>query len=144
MPPSSAWMSASTIIMRPPTIQEMIAAGPAAIRPSWAPKSQPEPMIEPTEAHIRPIRPTSRRRDDERRAGAGAGELCTDMPSTSRALSPKVWPDGQTINTLGPATRDRRALDAADLSSRFVALAATPGQRQVHTPLSRTRPDVVL
>src|SRR3954470_10681839 len=97
-------MSASTIIMRPPTIQEMIAAGPEAITASWAPKSQPEPMIEPTEAHIRPISPTSRRSDDERRAGAGAGELCTDIASTSRALSPKVWPDGQTLHTLGPGT----------------------------------------
>ena len=44
---------------------EMIAAGPAAIRPSCAPNSQPEPMIEPTEAHIRPIRPTSRLRANE-------------------------------------------------------------------------------
>ena len=44
----------------PPMTQEMIAAGPAAIRPSWAPNSQPEPMIEPIEAHIRPIRPISR------------------------------------------------------------------------------------
>ena len=67
-------MSASTIIMRPPTIHEIIAAGPAAISPSCAPNSQPDPMIEPTDAHIKPIRPTSRFREVERRAGAGAGD----------------------------------------------------------------------
>ena len=55
-------------------IHEMIAAGPAAISPSCAPNSQPDPMIEPTEAHIKPIRPTSRFREVERRAGAGAGD----------------------------------------------------------------------
>ena len=76
MPPSSAWISASTIIMRPPTTQEMIAAGPAAIRPSCAPNSQPEPMIEPTDAHIRPIRPTSRFSELE---WAGCGFSATDM-----------------------------------------------------------------
>src|SRR5437868_6762059 len=43
-----------------PMIQAKITAGPAAMRPSWAPNSQPEPMIDPIEAHIRPIRPTSR------------------------------------------------------------------------------------
>src|SRR3954451_12069713 len=78
MPPSSAWMSASTIIMRPPTTHEMIAAGPAAISPSCAPNSQPEPMIEPTEAHIRPIRPISRLRANECLGGAGDASA-TDM-----------------------------------------------------------------
>ncbi len=66
MPPSSAWIRASTMIMTPPMTQEMMAAGPAAIRPFWAPKSQPDPMIEPTEAQIRPILPTSRTREVER------------------------------------------------------------------------------
>lgn len=58
-----------------PTIQEMIAAGPAALTAFSAPKSQPEPMIAPTEAQSRPIMPTSRRRAclGDERWGAGAG-----------------------------------------------------------------------
>lgn len=43
--------------------QEMTAAGPAAVTALLAPKSQPEPMIEPTEAHMRPTRPTWRLSD---------------------------------------------------------------------------------
>ncbi|GAB1334368.1 hypothetical protein ACE1SV_09580 [Streptomyces sp. E-15] len=45
-----------------PITQEMTAAGPATTTAFSAPYSQPEPMIEPTEAHISPISPTSRRR----------------------------------------------------------------------------------
>src|ERR1700712_6142606 len=92
MPPSSAWMSASTMIMTPPMIQEMIAAGPAAIRPFWAPNNQPEPMIEPTEAQIRPTLPTSRTREVERVGGLG-GVSVVAMPDRpfredgARALS---------------------------------------------------------
>src|SRR4051794_9230226 len=88
MPPSSAWMSASTIIMRPPTTQEMIAAGPAAIRPSCAPNSQPEPMMEPTEAHIRPIMPTSRLREVECRAGFSAKDM--SPPTKTSESGPKM------------------------------------------------------
>src|ERR1700712_3646116 len=81
MPPSSAWMSASTMIMTPPMIQEMIAAGPAAIRPFWAPNSHPEPMIEPTDAQIRPTLPTSRTRDVERVGGGGEASVVAMMVS---------------------------------------------------------------
>ena len=35
----------------------------------WAPKSQPEPMIDPVEAHSRPIRPISRFSETGRRVG---------------------------------------------------------------------------
>src|SRR3954452_10392503 len=44
----------------PPRPQEMIAAGPAAIEAFSAPKSQPDPMIEPTLAKSRPTTPTWR------------------------------------------------------------------------------------
>ena len=47
-----------SVIITPPMAQEMIAAGPAAAEASSAPKSQPEPMIEPTLANSRPITPT--------------------------------------------------------------------------------------
>jgi hypothetical protein len=42
--------------------QDRIAAGPAATTAFSAPYNQPEPMMEPTEAHMSPISPTSRRR----------------------------------------------------------------------------------
>ena len=63
-----------------PMIHAKIAAGPAAIRPSWAPKSHPDPMIEPIEAHISPIRPISRFSAVLRRAG---GRSCTDVAMTT-------------------------------------------------------------
>src|SRR5436190_1346514 len=48
------------MIISPPSAHEMIAAGPAATDASSAPKSQPEPMIEPTLAKRSPITPTCR------------------------------------------------------------------------------------
>jgi hypothetical protein len=42
-----------------PMPQETIAAGPAVASAPWAPKSHPEPMIEPPEAHSRPMNPIS-------------------------------------------------------------------------------------
>ena len=50
---------------------EMIAAGPAVASAPWAPKSQPEPMIDPPEAQSRPMKPISRRRP-----GAARGRGC--------------------------------------------------------------------
>jgi hypothetical protein len=46
---------------RPPRTHEMIAAGPAIVEAVSAPNSQLEPMIDPTLANSRPMRPTSRR-----------------------------------------------------------------------------------
>src|SRR5689334_17902007 len=46
---------------------EMIAAGPAVIRAFGAPNSQPEAMIDPTDAHSRPISPISRLSETGRR-----------------------------------------------------------------------------
>src|SRR6476659_2657108 len=109
MPPSSAWMSASTIIMRPPMIQEITAAGPAAISPSCAPNSQPEPMIEPTEAHIRPIRPTSRLREVEWRAGFSAKDMRASNQDSNR--------DGQTGANIGP---DKHAWRGGDDMSQVL------------------------
>ena len=45
-----------------PMSHEMMAAGPAVMSASCAPNSQPDPMIEPIEAHISPTSPTSRSR----------------------------------------------------------------------------------
>ena len=41
----------------PPMTQEMSTAGPATWRASWGANNQPEPMIEPIEAQVRPTRP---------------------------------------------------------------------------------------
>src|SRR3954462_6813863 len=49
--------------------REMTAAGPAAINPFCAENNQPEPMIDPVEAHSRPIRPISRLSEAGRRVG---------------------------------------------------------------------------
>ncbi len=40
--------------------QEMIAAGPAAPKAPWAPNNQPDPMIEPSDAQMSPMKPISR------------------------------------------------------------------------------------
>src|SRR6201746_532639 len=69
IPPSSAWTRARTRIATPPMTHEMIAAGPAVTRAFWAPKSQPEPMIDPVEAHSRPISPISRLSETGRGVG---------------------------------------------------------------------------
>jgi hypothetical protein len=50
------------MIANAPMTHEMIAAGPALASAPCAPKSHPEPMIEPVEAHRRPMNPISRRR----------------------------------------------------------------------------------
>src|SRR5436190_15299165 len=120
MPPSSAWIRASTIIIRPPTTHEIIAAGPAAISPLWAPNSQPDPMIEPTEAHIRPISPISRLRANECLDGTGAS--ATDMFVDLQVL-PKVWPnwsDSQTVEAVGSRARASRDVGpgSTDLTPR--------------------------
>src|SRR5690625_3939725 len=44
-------------IMTAPISQEMTDAGPACSAAARAPNNQPEPMIEPTDANNRPIRP---------------------------------------------------------------------------------------
>src|ERR687885_480176 len=61
MAPSSACTSARSMIARAAMPQEMIADGPAAARASCELNSQPEPMIDPPDAHSSPMKPISRR-----------------------------------------------------------------------------------
>src|SRR3954463_8766218 len=82
IPPSSACTRARTSIATPPITQEITAAGPAVTSPFCPPKSQPEPMIDPVEAHSSPIRPISRFSDAERIGGCSS--LTTAMSSSSR------------------------------------------------------------
>src|SRR4030088_2613326 len=60
MPPSAAWTSARNRITTAPNIHETSAAGPATFDAVRAPSSQPEPMIEPTDANVSATRPTLR------------------------------------------------------------------------------------
>src|SRR5215212_8650963 len=59
MLPSSAWTSARISITRAPTIHESVAAGPAIVDAVRAPKSHPDPMIDPSDTKSSPILLTS-------------------------------------------------------------------------------------
>ncbi len=60
MPPSSAWTSARMTTMTPAMTQPSRAAVPAAWAARNAPKSQPEPMIDVSDAQVAPMKPISR------------------------------------------------------------------------------------
>src|SRR4051812_9406296 len=89
MPPSSACGRARITMATPPMTQEMMAAGPASIRASLGPNSQPEPMIDPIEAHISPIRPTSRFNEVERFFRGSVCVVAIGQPSRRR--SSPLW-----------------------------------------------------
>src|SRR5579862_4123260 len=60
--PISAWIRPRMTTATPPMTQAMIAAGPAACAAYSAPNSQPEPMIELSDAQTAPMNPISRLR----------------------------------------------------------------------------------
>ena len=60
MPPSSACTSARMMTMTPAITQPSRAAVPAACAARNAPNSQPEPMIEVSDAQVAPMKPMSR------------------------------------------------------------------------------------
>src|SRR5215469_13859794 len=62
MPPSSACTSARMMMMTPARIQARTAAPPIATAAKYDPNSQPEPMMEVSDAQVAPISPISRRR----------------------------------------------------------------------------------
>src|SRR5215210_2910003 len=59
MLPSSAWASARTSITIAPSTHEIIAAGPAICAEVRAPKSHPDPMIDPSDTKSSPTLFTS-------------------------------------------------------------------------------------
>src|SRR5207237_10929464 len=68
----------------PPIAHEMIAAGPAVASAPWAPNNQPEPMIDPSEAQIRPTNPISLLSPGRARAmeeGVGAVVAILGLPT---------------------------------------------------------------
>ncbi len=60
IPPSSAWTSARRITATEPISQAIMAAGPPISEQARAPKSQPDPMIDPSEVRRSPKNPMSR------------------------------------------------------------------------------------
>src|SRR5213082_1001242 len=58
--PSSAWQSARTMTTTPAMSQARTAAPPTACAANSAPNSQPEPMIDVSDAQVAPISPSSR------------------------------------------------------------------------------------
>src|SRR6478672_6503084 len=119
MPPSSACTRARTRITTPASPQEMIAAGPATISASLGVNSQPEPMIDPIDAQVRPTSPTSRLRDVVCRAGAPAGAAIT---GTSLVLERS----GQTLV--------RRVHDTSDGAGGTCRKLVTPLRCGLHPP----------
>src|SRR5216683_8076634 len=74
IPPSSACTSARMMTATPPMTQPSRAAVPAACAANSEPNSQPEPMIEVSDAQVAPIRPISRLRP----TSAGVVTVATD------------------------------------------------------------------
>ncbi len=79
MAPSSAWTSARIRTATPPMIHPSKAAVPAAAAASHAPNSQPEPMIEVSDAQVAPTNPSSRLRP----TSAGLVGVTTDSVAMS-------------------------------------------------------------
>ena len=117
MPPSSAWTRARTTIIRPPITQLIITDGPATASASCGPNSHPEPMIDPTDAQVRPISPTWRLRAKSRFLPVVDGCVSTDVcrpcvpqaPPTGPIPAPghsyPRWGQPETSTVLGDRTR---------------------------------------
>src|SRR6184192_1933347 len=98
IPPSSAWQSARTMTTIPATIQSMTAPPPISSTAVSGANSQPEPMIEVSDAQVAPIRPSSRFRP----TSVGTTSVATDSlamfePSSGvriRGYTSKVGPHG--------------------------------------------------
>jgi hypothetical protein len=93
MAPSSACTSARSRIATPPITHEMTAAGPAVASAPWAPKSHPEPMIEPPDAQRSPTKPISRRRPARRTGGTSVGG--------ASVAAMRAWSDARRKGHLG-------------------------------------------
>src|SRR6266700_4174507 len=78
-----------------PIPQAMIAAGPAVTSAHSAPLSHPEPMIDVSEAHRRPIRPTFRFRWLLTPAVAGVVSAAIRNPSLTSGDGSVYGPSGR-------------------------------------------------
>jgi hypothetical protein len=88
IPPSSAWIRARMMIMIPAMAQARRAPVPVAYAAFHEPNSQPDPMIEVTDAQVAPISPISRFRP----TSAGRVSMGTAAVAMSNLLSgPHTW-----------------------------------------------------
>src|SRR5713101_3591866 len=85
--PSSAWQRARTMTMIPAMIQASTAAPPTACAAKSAPNSQPEPMIDVSDAQVAPISPSSRLKPTSVGAATATPEVSVAMchPFSDRA-----------------------------------------------------------
>src|SRR6202012_4019019 len=98
--PSSAGIRPRTTTATPPMTQAMIAAGPAACAAYNAPNSQPEPMMELSDAQTGPMNPISRLRP------TSAGELTVAEPVSVAMMDSSLlvsWscPEGRRLTSCG-------------------------------------------
>src|SRR5215831_14947796 len=77
--PSSAWHRASTMMMIPAMIQARTDAPPTSSAANSGANSQPEPMMDVSDAQVAPIRPNSRLRP----TSAGLVSVATDSDAMS-------------------------------------------------------------
>src|SRR5215469_9256717 len=84
--PSSAWQRARTMTTTPATTQSMMAPPPISSTAVSGANSQPEPMIDVSDAQVAPIRPSSRLRPTSVGATVSATEsLAMFEPSSGFA-----------------------------------------------------------
>src|SRR5215468_495881 len=81
--PSSAWQSARTMTTMPPMTQSMTAAPPTNSAAVSGVNSQPEPMIDVSDAQVAPTSPSSRLRP----TSVGTSVTATDSLAMSEPSS---------------------------------------------------------
>ncbi len=90
------------MIITPAISQEKIAAGPAMAEALKAPKSQPEPMMEPIAANSSPMGPTSRFSPVPVFADLDSSTFVTDAPPDGGAAA-----GGKVLSTPAGSSRKR-------------------------------------
>jgi hypothetical protein len=98
--PSSAWHRARMMITTPAMSQAMTAAPPTACAANSAPNSQPEPIIDVSDAQVAPTSPSSRLRP------TSVGRVTT-TPDVSVAMSDPFPVVPRGAGPVGPAAAMR-------------------------------------
>src|SRR5215213_8513259 len=131
MLPSSACVSARTSITRAPSTHEIIAAGPAICAEVRAPKSHPDPMIDPSDTKSSPTELTS---------------LCSLRPAPASPVSllAAIVTPPLSTRRIDRIDHETTALYRSRLSKGgarvFIVSSGIPLERHhVPTPLSRCR-----
>src|SRR5260221_157530 len=96
---TAVMIARSAIVMiAPAPIHAQIAAGPRYVAAKYEPNSQPEPMIEVSDAHMAPINPISRFRPTSTglvdTAEVSVAMIEPSFRSTNKKLTPASRPHG--------------------------------------------------